>query len=175
MSLLLYRCHKHNNNQCHCCCTGVINTIITSVIAVAAMDTATELRCKLQHLIRDAQHKLRTSDNEKELQLMLQCIAALLPGGKWQPTLPAISEDKLHDASREFMDRHYVHFAELLLSKLTADWLGKLPKGQTECLFDVFFLHGAPVDSFTLLCGALTGTRSLLSRLLTLIKIRLNY
>ena len=126
------------------------------------MDTATELQCRVQHLVRDAQHKLRTSDDEKELQMTLEGVAALLPCGRWHPALATIPKDRLREASHEFMDRHYVHFTEFLLSRVTADWQGKLARGQTGSVFDVFFLHGAPVDSFTLLCGALAGSRSVI-------------
>ena len=124
------------------------------------MDTSTELQCRVQHLVREAQHKLRTSDDEKELQLTLDGVAALLPSGRWHPALTTIPKDRLREASHEFMDRHYVHFAEFLLSRVTAEWQGKLAKGRTGSVFDVFFLRGAPVDSFTLLCGAIAGSRS---------------
>ena len=121
------------------------------------------LRCQVQQVVRDAQHTLNTSDDRKEIQLALQGMASLLPGGRFQQALAGIPEDKLIEASRVFMDRHYVMFAECLLGRLTADWTGEVLKGQTEALFDAFFLRGAPVDSFIVLCAAVTGSRSVLS------------
>ena len=153
------------SDVCHCR-TLPINFIIYKsclskfgVTIVVVMDTDPVLRCQVQQVVREAQNKLNTSDDANEIQLTLQGMTSLLPGGKFQRTLAGIPGDKLCEASRVFMDRHYVMFVECLLGRLTADWTGVVLKGQTEALFDAFFLQGAPVDSFIVLCAAITGSR----------------
>ena len=127
------------------------------------MDADPALRCQVQQVVRDAQNKLNTSDDGKVIQLTLQGMTSLLPGGRFQQTLAGIHEDKLREASRVFMDRYYVLFVECLLGCVTDDWARTVLKGQTEALFDAFFLQGAPVDSFIVLCAAVEGSRSVSS------------
>lgn len=125
---------------------------------------ARNINLQLGHLIRARQNVLNNPDSEGEaVERVLNEMKHLLPvsvSQSWSSSSEApLPVEILPQARKEFLDHHYRKWLELLIKVLSVELITKFPKGQIAQLFDVFFLEGAPADSFSTLIISISTER----------------
>ncbi|XP_020625215.1 telomere length regulation protein TEL2 homolog [Orbicella faveolata] len=113
-----------------------------------------DLPGEVRRFVRERQNSLANASSSTEVIEPLNDIAELFLRGSLQPG--KVPLDKRPSLKAEFVNNHFLRFAEFILSSPVIGFYGSFNEDQRKDLFDVFFLRGPSHDSLLVLGDALS-------------------
>ena len=113
-----------------------------------------DLPCEVRRFVRERQNILTSASSSSEVIEPLNDLAELFLRGSLQPA--KVPLDKRSALKAEFVNNHFLRFAEFILSSPVIGLYSSFSEEQKKDLFDVFFVRGPSHDSLLVLGDALS-------------------
>ena len=117
-------------------------------------DFGSDVPSEVRRFVREHQNVLAIASTSIEVIEPLNDVAELFLRGSLQPFKVPLNKRPV--LKTEFVNNHFIRFADFLLSSPMTSFYSNLTEDQKKDLFDVFFLRGPSHDCLLALGGALS-------------------